>query len=68
MKEIPGQTVISWWAETGMIEASDICMSRGENNASEDVELRKKLIILLLLHTKNTKEKKLTSSVQNLAS
>jgi len=39
MKEIPGQTVINWWAETGMIEASEICMSKGENKASDDEEL-----------------------------
>jgi hypothetical protein len=30
---------MSWWAETGMMEAIDIVMSIGENRASEEEEL-----------------------------
>jgi hypothetical protein len=39
VNDTPAQTVISWWAETGMMEARDIVMSIGENKASEEEEL-----------------------------
>lgn len=34
--------MMSWWAETAMMEANDICMSSGEKSASEDAELKNK--------------------------
>lgn len=32
--------MINWWADIGIIDARDIDISRGENRASEEEELK----------------------------
>ena len=39
VKETPGHGVMSWWADTGIMEARDIEISKGENRASEEDDL-----------------------------
>jgi hypothetical protein len=40
VKETPGHIVINWCADIGIIDARDIDISRGENRASEEEELK----------------------------